>query len=215
MVCVCGCVCVCVCVCVYLSLYKSICCGYSLEYPNEYPQHMPLLRGRQKHTVCNLKTTEFLDCAFIIFGLFLSPYSLRTQNGRKLRQVNMHYENMPIQIYRNFHLQKLKIFRYKNSDIFYMSAQNIDCGYSLELPQRGSSNEYPQSIFLSRDKKIIYTPKNPSFTKWKRGLMGSTLYRYVFVMESGMRIQKMKQSSNNLITKRKNKEKIKWVKDSS
>ena len=28
-----------------------------------------------------------------------------------------------------------------------ISAQNIDCGYSLELPRRGSSNEYPQSMF--------------------------------------------------------------------
>ena len=26
-----------------------------------------------------------------------------------------------------------------------MFAQNIDCGYTLELPRRGSSNEYPQS----------------------------------------------------------------------
>ena len=40
----------------------------------------------------------------------------------------------------------------KNSDIFYISAQNIDCGYSLEPPRRGGSNEYPQSMFLSRDK---------------------------------------------------------------
>ena len=44
----------------------------------------------------------------------------------------MHYENTPIQIYRKFHLQKLKIFRLKNSDIFHVFAQNIDCGYSLE-----------------------------------------------------------------------------------
>ena len=31
--------------------------------------------------------------------------------------------------------------------IFLVSAQNIDCGYSLEPPQRGGSNEYPQSMF--------------------------------------------------------------------
>ena len=28
-----------------------------------------------------------------------------------------------------------------------MSAQNMDCGYSLEPPRRGGSNEYPQSMF--------------------------------------------------------------------
>ena len=39
--------------------------------------------------------------------------------------------------------------------IFLITAQNIDCGYSLEPPQRGSSNEYPQSMFLSRNMKNI------------------------------------------------------------
>ena len=29
---------------------------------------------------------------------------------------------------------------------FLISAHNIDCGYSLELPRRGISNEYPQSM---------------------------------------------------------------------
>ena len=64
----------------------------------------------------------------------------------------IHYENTPIQIYRKFHLQKLKNFRWK-TDIFHISAQNIDCGYSLEPPRRGGSNEYPQSMFLGRNKK--------------------------------------------------------------
>ena len=71
---------------------------------------------------------------------------------------------MPIQIYRNFHLQKIENFQSKNSDIFQTFAQNIDCGYSLELPQRGSSNEYPQSMFWANIRKIMYTPVNPSFT---------------------------------------------------
>ena len=31
--------------------------------------------------------------------------------------------------------------------MFLISAQNIDCGYSLEPPRRGGSNEYPQSMF--------------------------------------------------------------------
>ena len=52
----------------------------------------------------------------------------------------------------------------KNSDILHTSTKNIDCGYSLELPRRGSSNEYPQSMFLAEIRKIMYTPVNPSFT---------------------------------------------------
>ena len=38
-------------------------------------------------------------------------------------------------------------FQIKNSDIFQISAQNINCGYSLEPPRRGGFNEYPQSMF--------------------------------------------------------------------
>ena len=34
-------------------------------------------------------------------------------------------------------------FSDKNSDILHISAQNIDCGYSLEPSRRGGSNEYP------------------------------------------------------------------------
>ena len=44
-------------------------------------------------------------------------------------------------------------FQIKKSDIFYIFAQNIDCGYSFEPPRRGGSNEYPQSMFLSRNTK--------------------------------------------------------------
>ena len=55
-------------------------------------------------------------------------------------------------------------FQIKNPDIFHTSAQNIDCGYSLEPPRRCGSNEYPQSMFMSRNKKNNVYPVNPSFT---------------------------------------------------
>ena len=74
-----------------------------------------------------------------------------------------HYENTPIQIYWKFYNQKNDNSD-KNSDIFHISAKNIDCGYSLEPPRWGDSNEYPQSVFLSKIRKIMNTPVNPSFT---------------------------------------------------
>ena len=84
-----------------------------------------------------------------------------------------HYENTPIQIYRKFHLQKKpENFQIKTSDIFHISAQNIDCGYSLELPQWGSSNEYSQSMFLSRNKKNNVYPCKPQFYYIKVGFKG-------------------------------------------
>ena len=57
--------------------------------------------------------------------------------------VPVHYENTPIQIHWKFYHQKMAIFQRKNSDIFHISAQNIDCWYSLEPPCRSGSNEYP------------------------------------------------------------------------
>ena len=58
----------------------------------------------------------------------------------------------------------------KNSDIFHISAQNIDCGYSLEPPRRGGSNEHPQLMFLSRNKKYNVYPCKPQFSYIKVGL---------------------------------------------
>ena len=52
----------------------------------------------------------------------------------------------------------------KNSGSFHISAQNIDCGYSLEPPRRGGSKQYPQSMFWAEIRKLMYTPVNPSFT---------------------------------------------------
>ena len=41
--------------------------------------------------------------------------------------------------------------------IFLISAQNIDCGYSLELPHWGGSNEYPQSMFWANEAVLTST----------------------------------------------------------
>ena len=38
------------------------------------------------------------------------------------------YVNTPIEIYRKFHLQKTENFQIKKTDIFHISAQNIDYG---------------------------------------------------------------------------------------
>ena len=92
--------------------------------------------------------------------------------------ISWRYENMPIQIYWKFHLQKLKYFHIKNSNIFHISAQNIDCGYSL----RGGSNENPQSMFLRRNKKINVYHCKPQFYYINVGFKGVKIIRHVFVM---------------------------------
>ena len=80
---------------------------------------------------------------------------------------------MPIQIYWKFYHQNNEIFQIKKkSNIFHISAQNIDYGHMLELPQWGSSNEYPQSMFLSRNKQNNVYPYKPQFYCLKVGFKG-------------------------------------------
>ena len=74
-----------------------------------------------------------------------------------------HYENLPMQYTEIFKVVKNGNFQFKIFDIFLIFAQNIDCGYTLEPPRRGGSNEYPQSMFWSKNKKNRYTPAYPSF----------------------------------------------------
>ena len=52
----------------------------------------------------------------------------------------------------NFHPVKPHFYIVK---LLNLCSKNIDCGYSLEPPRRGGSNEYPQSMFLNRNMKNI------------------------------------------------------------
>ena len=63
-------------------------------------------------------------------------------------------------------------FQIKNSSSFHISDQNIDCGYLLERPWQGGSNEYQQSVFLSRNKKINEHPCKPQLYYIKVGFKG-------------------------------------------
>ena len=70
-------------------------------------------------------------------------------------------------------------FQIKNSDIFHISAQTIDCGYSLE-PPRGGSKGYPQSMFLSGIKKNYVYPCKPQFYYIKVGFKGVIIIQACF-----------------------------------
>ena len=60
---------------------------------------------------------------------------------------SLHYANTPMQYTAIFHGCKNVNFQMKKYNIFHIFAQNIDCGYTLEPPHRGGSNEYPQFMF--------------------------------------------------------------------
>ena len=83
-----------------------------------------------------------------------------------------------------FHGCKNDNFRMKIFDIFLIFAQNTDRGYTLDPHQRGGSSEYPQSLFLSKNKKIMYTPVNSSFTIYKLDVRGVKFHGCVCMMSS-------------------------------
>ena len=66
----------------------------------------------------------------------------------------------------------------------------LDCGYSLEPQRQGGSNEYPQSMFLSRNKKNNVYSCKPQFYYIKVRLKGSKLHRYVLVVRVRFRASK-------------------------
>ena len=73
------------------------------------------------------------------------------------------------------------IFRWRNFVNINIFAQNADCGYTLESPHRGVSNECPQSAFCITK---MYAPVNPIFTiiqKW--GIRGYTFHGHVLLVK--------------------------------
>ena len=69
----------------------------------------------------------------------------------------------------NFSGSKTEIFQIKKTlTFFHISAQNINCRYSLEPPL----NEYPQSMCLSTNKKNKVYPCKPPFYYIKVGFKG-------------------------------------------
>ena len=75
----------------------------------------------------------------------------------------------------HFYIVKLAVYI-----IFLISLKNIDCGYSLEPPRRGGSNEYPQSMFWAeiwKDQRFL-----SEYFQFLEMKFSTYLHRCVFVM---------------------------------
>ena len=83
-------------------------------------------------------------------------------------------------IYRDFfQLYKMKISLEKVLYFSYFCSKHNDCGYTIEPLRRGSFNEYPQSMFWSKNKKNRYTPHSPVLL-YKSGVQEGTYYTEMF-----------------------------------
>ena len=79
-----------------------------------------------------------------------SRQTVKIRDADQRADVTLHC--MPLQNHAYSNILKIlspkhENFQIKSFDIFHISAQNIDCGYPSEPPQRGGSKEYPQSMF--------------------------------------------------------------------
>ena len=90
---------------------------------------------------CGILSIDYSIIRLIMPALY-TVYSCLSLESKKLTLRKHAYSNV-LKILP----PKNENFQRKKSDIFLISAQNIDCGYSLEPPRRGGSNEYPQSMF--------------------------------------------------------------------
>ena len=68
----------------------------------------------------------------------------------------------------------------KNSDIFHISSQHIDCRHSLDPPRRGCSNEYLRNMFLSKKKENNVYPCKTQFYYTKIGFKGVKIIKVYF-----------------------------------
>ena len=82
--------------------------------------------------------------------------------------------------YSKFHHQKLKD---KNSDSFHISAQNINCRYSLELPYQESTVSKFFSQFITKTCLYIFDPLKPYFYTVKLGFTGVYIIFLIFAQK--------------------------------
>ena len=133
-------------ICVFVFAYAK--CWFS----HDAAQIKMVLQVRLHRCVDWSATLRFalwvLQRIALMLWVFYSLKSLHHGNSN-------HYENTPMQYTAIFHGCKNDNSKLKFFDYFHIFAQNIYCGYALEPPNWGGSNEYPQFMFLSKNKKIM------------------------------------------------------------
>ena len=143
-----------------------------------------------------------MDSCFATFNLESNSSKIK----KVYAEITLFHEGMRLCITKTCPCNIQRIFwlwKKKNVKIFLNFAQNIDCGYTLEPPRRGGSNEYPHSMFWSKNKKNRYTPAYSSFTYIKLGFKGVFIARTCFPEGSAhaLRLEILRLKLDELITK--------------
>ena len=116
--------------------------------------HEPVLKKKSlEDTIPSLLLMSTQNICFcgeknLILPLTWSYNTPTTHNTRKSQKMVIYLIIAP---------DKAPFFSTKKvfTDFLFLNG-NICCGYSLEVPRWGTSNEYPQHIFLYRNKKRLF-----------------------------------------------------------
>ena len=129
------------------------------EKQNNWLQHF-IDVSKQLITLWNTQTSSNLNLPHASFEHY------KTLNARRLTDTISLRKHAYSNILKTLP-SKNENFQKKNSDIFHISAQNIDCGYTLEPPRRLGEAVLTSThnlCFWAEIRKIMYTPVDPSFT---------------------------------------------------
>ena len=103
----------------------------------------------KKEWLCKTVLLQNFACKLLFFFLI---FHLFVDSGR------LCFVILAFPGYRHLHRENIYIEKLGFIGVYiifsYFCSKNIDCGYSLEPPRRGGSNEYPQSMFWAEIWKI-------------------------------------------------------------
>ena len=111
----------------------------------------------------NMATIAYLNSINGILHFNIDGQDIYYARHRRAEHIITHYENMPMQ-YTVFAAEKKMKISPEKKKIFSIFSLKTYCGYTLEPPRRGGSNEYLPCMFWIKNKKIRYTPANLSFS---------------------------------------------------
>ena len=146
----------------WYSIFQETRFGYLLESPhwcdsNKYPKHTLYEEITIKHGICCISFCSLRILCNSKFILMAIITKICLYNFDPLKP--------------HFYIVKLGFTGVYV--IFLFLLKNIDCGYSLEPPRRGCSNEYLQFMLWAEIWKIL------EFFIWKFSDFGSEIF-YIF-----------------------------------
>ena len=156
-----------------------------MDWPNYRDRRVHLIKSGVKGLIDHYNKSQYSKKLHNATWVIVEPENEAKHMKKLLRLLLVMFKWRLSLRKRPYYIQNFTSKNWKFSDeklwhFFIFLLKNIDCEYSLELPQRGSSNEYTQSMFLSRNKKNNVYPCKLQFYYIKLGFKWVTIIKACF-----------------------------------